>query len=50
MPGRKLDKATLAAKAREVDDGTVMLRVGKKTAGRLLDGEMWDGLPLARAA
>lgn len=26
-------------------DGTVMHRVGKKIAGRLLDGNAWDGLP-----
>jgi protein gp37 len=32
------------------DDGTTMHRVGKKAAGRLLDGEMWNGLPKARAA
>lgn len=31
-------------------DGTVMLRVGKKAAGRLLDGVMWDGLPKGLAA
>lgn len=35
---------------KQVDDGTVMLRVGKKAAGRLLDGAMWDGLPQVRAA
>lgn len=28
-------------------DGTEMLRVGKKIAGRLLDGSAWDGLPKA---
>ena len=39
-----------ASLVREVDDGTLMLRVGKKVAGRLLDGEAWDGLPLGRAA
>ena len=49
MPGKQPDRA-ITAQAREVDDGTVMLRVGKKVAGRLLDGEMWDGVPLARAA
>jgi hypothetical protein len=36
--------------SRHVEDGTLMLRVGKKAAGRLLDGEVWDGLPEARAA
>lgn len=27
------------------DDGTTMVRVGKKIAGRVLDGAHWDGLP-----
>lgn len=27
------------------DDGTIMLRVGKALAGRLLDGKTWNGLP-----
>jgi protein gp37 len=50
-PGHKLDHQNRdAASARKVDDGTVMLRVGKKAAGRMLDGEMWDGMPHARAA
>lgn len=31
-------------------DGTEMYRVGKKVAGRLLDGNEWDGLPKARIA
>lgn len=30
-------------------DGTAMLRVGKKVAGRLLDGKSWDGLPKVTA-
>jgi len=40
------------AKARAIlaPDGTTMLRVGKKVAGRLLNGETWDGMPTARAA
>lgn len=42
--------ARSAPAIKQVDDGTVMLRVGKKAAGRLLDGAMWDGLPQARAA
>ena len=35
------------AKARSaaVEDGTTMLRLGKKAAGRVLDGMTWDGLP-----
>ncbi len=50
-PGQKLDpRKRDTTTVREVDDGTMMLRVGKKAAGRLLDGETWDGLPLARAA
>lgn len=31
-------------------DGTVMIRVGKKLAGRILDGSTWDGLPLSKTA
>jgi protein gp37 len=31
-------------------DDTTMLRVGRKAAGRLLDGAMWDGLPNGLAA
>lgn len=50
MPSKQRGKAIGTGRAREVDDGTVMLRVGKKVAGRLLDGTTWDGLPLARAA
>ena len=30
-------------------DGTTMLRVGKKVAGRTLEGQVWDGLPRAAA-
>lgn len=32
------------------DDGTPMVRVGKKIAGRVLDGVHWDGLPERIAA
>lgn len=32
----------------KVSDGTEMLRVGKRIAGRVLDGNEWDGLPKAR--
>lgn len=49
-PDTLLKSTAAAPAARKVDDGTVMLRVGKKAAGRLLDGTMWDGLPQARAA
>lgn len=31
-------------------DGTPMVRVGKKIAGRVLDGAHWDGLPKRKAA
>jgi protein gp37 len=44
--GLNLAKARIAAAA----DGTTMLRVGKKAAGRMLDGMTWDGLPRARSA
>jgi protein gp37 len=51
VPGAQLKPGAPSAPAvKRVDDGTMMLRVGKKAAGRLLDGAMWDGLPLARAA
>lgn len=33
----------------EYDGGQIMVRVGKKTAGRLLDGRTWDELPEVRA-
>jgi len=32
-------------RASTVDDGTVMVRIGKIAAGRLLDGKTWNGLP-----
>ncbi len=35
-------------RASKADDGTIMSRVGKKTAGRTLDGSEWDGLPLLK--
>lgn len=34
----------------EADDGTIMLRLGKKAAGRLLDGTTWDGIPKVKMA
>ncbi len=49
-PGQAINLATARIKASEAQDGTVMFRLGKKAAGRLLDGETWDGLPRARAA
>lgn len=36
------------ARTRQVEDGTAMYRLGKKVAGRLLDGETWDGVPVPR--
>ncbi len=46
------DGVNLPAKKRirqqTVEDGTVMLRVGKKSAGRTLGGAEWDQLPIAR--
>ena len=50
VPRSELDTITRNGIARQVDDGTVMLRLGKKAAGRLLDGETWNGLPVGRAA
>ena len=43
-PGQGINLARL--RAAEVSDGTTMVRIGKKNAGRSLDGETWDGLPL----
>ncbi len=50
-PDHRLGLAT-ATKivSQSFDDGIIMHRVGKKLAGRLLDGKIWDGLPVARAA
>jgi protein gp37 len=42
-------KKTTPGRGVEVADGTVMLRIGKKAAGRMLDGALWDGLPEAIA-
>lgn len=47
-PGQGLNLAK--ARASHAADGTMMLRVGKKAAGRVLDGAIWDGLPKARSA
>ena len=46
-PGQGINLAK--ARAEQVADGTTMVRVGKKLAGRTLDGATWDGLPKARA-
>lgn len=47
-PGQGINLAK--ARADHAADGTLMLRLGKKVAGRILDGEVWDGLPSARRA
>ena len=46
-PGDGINMLTAKSPARAVaDDGTEMLRVGKKLAGRVLKGKEWDQLPL----
>ena len=45
-PGQGINLAK--ARAESAADGTTMLRIGKKAAGRILDGETWDGLPRVR--
>jgi protein gp37 len=47
-PGQGISLAKVRAK--QLADGTTMVRIGKKAAGRVLDGEVWDGLPQARTA
>jgi protein gp37 len=49
-PGQGINLAAARKAEREAQDGTVMIRLGKKAAGRLLDGETWDGLPTRKAA
>jgi protein gp37 len=49
-PGQGVNLAAARRTAQEVQDGTLMIRLGKKAAGRLLDGETWDGLPKNRVA
>lgn len=49
-PGQGLSLPAARKKASEAEDGTIMFRVGKKVAGRLLDGSTWDGLPKTKAA
>ena len=48
VPGQGINLAK--SRSELVADGTTMLRVGKKVAGRTLDGSVWDGLPRARAS
>ena len=47
-PGQGVNLAK--ARSAPAADGTTMLRIGKKAAGRVLDGATWDGLPRARVA
>jgi protein gp37 len=49
-PGQGINLAAARRAAQAAQDGTLMLRVGKKAAGRLLDGATWDGLPKIRVA
>jgi protein gp37 len=49
-PDQGINLAEARKTMRQADDGTPMFRLGKKVAGRLLDGETWDGLPKNRAA
>ena len=49
-PDQEANLAATGKTAQEAQDGTLMFRLGKKTAGRLLDGKTWDGLPTKRAA
>jgi protein gp37 len=49
-PGDGINLAMERKSTQEVQDGTLMFRVGKKEAGRLLDGDTWDGLPIKRMA
>lgn len=49
-PGQGINLAAARKTAREAQDGTLMFRLGKKAAGRLLDGETWDGLPTNKVA
>ena len=43
VPGQGISLAK--ARAEKAADGTTMLRVGKKAAGRVLDGREWNELP-----
>ena len=45
-PGQGINLAK--ARASQAADGTPMIRVGKKAAGRVLEGAIWDGLPTVR--
>tara|TARA_R110002094_G_scaffold160396_1_gene145778 strand:- start:984 stop:1826 length:843 start_codon:yes stop_codon:yes gene_type:complete len=48
-PGDGINMLTAKKASRAIaDDGTEMLRVGKKIAGRTLDGKEWNQLPTTR--
>lgn len=47
-PGQGINLA--ATRRAAAQDGTEMFRIGKKAAGRLLDGAIWDGLPRKKVA
>lgn len=47
-PKRKQSNEDNKKRASTVDDGTVMIRIGKIAAGRTLDGRTWNGLPKAQ--
>jgi protein gp37 len=49
-PDQEANLAATGKTAQEAQDGTLMFRLGKKAAGRLLDGKTWDGLPTNKAA
>lgn len=49
-PGQGLNFAAARKKASQAADGTLMIRMGKKLAGRSLDGTIWDGLPRTKVA
>ena len=42
--------ALARVRAEKAADGTTMLRMGKKAAGRVLDGLTWDEVPITRTA
>jgi protein gp37 len=44
-PQNAKTKTESRKRASTLDDGTVMIRIGKTAAGRLLDGKTWNGLP-----
>jgi protein gp37 len=49
-PSQDIHISALRMQSRQAEDRTWMLRVGKKAAGRLLDGMTWDGVPEGKVA